>query len=335
MKIVRLLFAAMFVLPMASTNAQSPTYSIKSLMIGSTGGWDYLAVSPVKPWVYVSNGNKVNVIDKLTGDSVAVISNTPGIHGICFDVARQQGFTSNGRANTVTVFNLNDNRTKWQISVGKNPDAIIYEPFLKKIITCNGGGKNLSIIDPSSRKTVDSVAVGGKPEEAASDGHGKIYVNLEDKNQVAVVDLRTFKTINHWSLMGAEGPTGLAIDRKTHRLFVACEKILVVMNADNGKIIVKIPIGDGCDGVAFDESTRNIFTSNGEGTMSVIHEENAGTFKLIETVPTKRSARTIALDPATHAVYMSAADLEPLAPGEKGWPKIKAGSFQVLLLNKK
>jgi DNA-binding beta-propeller fold protein YncE len=257
------------------------------------------------------------------------------VHGICFDAANQQGFTSNGRANTVTVFNLNDNQPQWEILAGKIPDAIMYEPYLKKVVTCNGGGNNLSIIDPLMKKTIDSVAVGGRPEEAASDGQGKLYVNLEDKNQVAVVDLRTLKAVAHWSLGGGEGPTGLAIDKKTHRLFIGCEKLLVVMDAGNGKIITRIPIGDGCDGVAFDDSTKTIFTSNGEGNMSVIHEENAGTFKLIETVPTKQSARTIALDPATHAVYLPAADLEPLAMGEKGRPKIKAGSFQVLVFNKK
>ena len=169
---------------------------INSFHILSAGGWDYIEVGPVNNWLYVSHGTQVNILNKKTGDSVGVIENTTGVHGIAFDVANKKGFTSNGRINTVTVFDMNTNQVLAQIPTGQNPDAIFYEPFSKKIITCNGRSKNLSIIDPVQNKVVDSVDVGGKPETAVSDGNGKIFVNIEDKNEIVVIDTKTFSSID-------------------------------------------------------------------------------------------------------------------------------------------
>ncbi|MBL0180801.1 MAG: YncE family protein [Chitinophagaceae bacterium] len=319
-----------------TTNAQNPTglHITNSFHIASPGGWDYLAVGPVNDWLYVSHGAQVNILNKKTGDSVGVIENTTGVHGIAFDVADKKGFTSNGRLNNVTVFELSTNKILGQIPTGTNPDAIMYETFSKKIITCNGRSHNLSIIDPVKNTLIDSVDVGGKPETAVSDGAGKIFVNIEDKNEIVEIDAKTFKVLTHWSLSPAEGPTGLAYDVKTKRLFAGCDKLLVVMDATNGKIVDKLPIGDGCDGVAFDASVKNIYTSNGEGTMTVIHEDNANKFSVIENVTTKRGARTIALDEKSHMVYMPTAEFEAQEPGQKGRPKMKPGSFQVLVVGK-
>ena len=302
--------------------------------IASSGGWDYLAVGPVNDWLYVSHGAQVNILNKKTGDSVGVIENTTGVHGIAFDMADKKGFTSNGRLNNVTVFDLNTNKVIEQIPAGQNPDAIMYESFSKKIITCNGRGKNLSIIDPSQSKLIDSVDVGGKPETAVSDGAGKIFVNIEDKNEIVEIDAKTWKVLNHWSIAPAEGPTGLAYDNKTKRLFAGCDKLLVVLDAVTGKIIDKLTIGDGCDGVAFDAGSKNIYTSNGEGTMTVIHEDNADKFSVIENIPTKRGARTIALDNTSHLIYLPTAEFEEQDPNQKGRPKMKPGTFQVLVVGK-
>ena len=316
-------------------NAQTAFKITNTFHIASTGGWDYLAVSPINDWLYVSHGTQVNILNKTSGDSVGVIENTTGVHGIAFDMADKKGFTSNGRLNNVTVFDLYTNKALAQIATGINPDAIMYEPYSKKIITCNGRSKNLSIIDPEQNKLIDSVDVGGKPETAVSDGEGKLFVNIEDKNEIVVVDTKTFKVINHWSIAPGEGPTGLAIDKKTKRLFAGCEKLLVVMDATNGNIVDKITIGDGCDGVAFDEILNNIYTANGaDGTLSVIHEEAPSKFALVQTLATKKSARTITLDNKTHAVYLPAADLEAPEPGQKGRPRMKPGTFQVLVVNK-
>jgi YVTN family beta-propeller protein len=322
------LFAIISIPAFAQQN--KPFRVINTFHITSSGGWDYLAVSPLHDWLYVSHGTQVNVLDKKTGDSAGVIENTTGVHGIAFDVKSQKGYTSNGRLNTVTVFDMNTNKVITQIPTGANPDAIFYESYLKKIITCNGRGKNLGIIDPASDKVTDSVALNGKPETAVSDGAGKIFVNLEDKNQIAEIDAKSLKVLANWSLGGAEGPTGLAIDERTKRLFAGCDRLLAVLDAVTGKVIDTIPIGDGCDGVAFDPALKNIYTSNGEGTITVIHEDNADHFSVVQTVVTKRGARTIALDPKTHLLYLPTADFEPLAEGQKGRPKMIPGSFSVL-----
>ena len=320
----------------ATINAQNPTglHTINTFHIASPGGWDYLAIGPVNDWLYVSHGTQVNILNKKTGDSVGVIENTTGIHGIAFDVADKKGFTSNGRLNNVTVFDLNTNKILDHIPTGTNPDAIMYEPFSKKIITCNGRSKNLSIIDPINNKLIDSVDVGGKPETAVSDGVGKIFVNVEDKNEIVEIDMKTFKVINHWSLSPAEGPTGLEYDKTTKRLFAGCDKLLVVLDAETGKIVDKLPIGDGCDGVAFDADSKNIYTSNGEGTMTVIHEDNANKFSVLENIVTKRGARTIILDKKSHLIYLPTAEFEAQDPNQKGRPKIKPGTFQVLVVGK-
>lgn len=320
----------------ATINAQNPTglHTINTFHIASPGGWDYLAVGPVNDWLYVSHGTQVNILNTKTGDSVDVIENTTGVHGIAFNVAEKKGFTSNGRLNNVTVFDLNTNKILDHITTGTNPDAIMYESFSKKIITCNGRSKNLSIIDPVNNKLVDSVDVGGKPETAVSDGTGKIFVNIEDKNEIVAIDAKTFKVLNHWSLSPAEGPTGLEYDKTTKRLFAGCDNFLVVMDATNGKIVEKLPIGEGCDGVAFDAALKNIYTSNGEGTMTVIHEDNANKFTVLENVTTKKGARTITLDKQSHLIYMPTADFEAQEPGQKGRPKMKPGTFQVLVVGK-
>ena len=317
-------------------NAQTKTglHITNTFRIASAGGWDYLEVGPVNDWLYVSHGTQVNILNKKTGDSVGVIENTTGVHGIAFDVANGKGYTSNGRINTVTVFDMQTNKVLAQISVGQNPDAISYEPYSKKIITCNGRGKNLSIIDPQQNTVIDSVDVGGKPETAVSNGAGKLFVNVEDKNEIVVVDTKTFKVVNHWSIAPGEGPTGLAYDKNTNRLFAGCDKLLIVIDAINGTVIDKLPIGDGCDGVAFDAATNMIYTSNGEGTLTVIHEDYADRYTVVENIATKKYARTIALDKATHLIYLPTADLEKPDPAQKGRPKMIAGTFQVLVVGK-
>ncbi|MEP7254425.1 MAG: YncE family protein [Ferruginibacter sp.] len=336
MKKISIALTAIFFVFAGPAVAQQTTglQVIKTFHIASTGGWDYIAVGPVNDWLYVSHGTQVNVLNRTTGDSAGVIENTTGVHGIAFDVANKKGFTSNGRLNNVTVFDLNTNKVLAQIATGQNPDAIFYEPFSKKIITCNGRGKNLSIIDPVNNIVIDSVDVGGKPETAVSDGAGKIFVNVEDKNEIVEIDAKTFKVLNHWSIAPAEGPTGLEYDKATKRLFAGCDKVLVVLDASTGKVIATPAIGDGCDGVAFDADSKNIYTSNGEGTMTVIHEDNANKFTVLENVATKRGARTITLDKKSHLIYLPTAEFEAPDPNQKGRPKMKPGTFQVLVVGK-
>lgn len=320
-----------------SLQAQSDTFHVAKIFhIQSGGGWDYIAVGPGNNRLYVSHGIQVNILDKTTGDSVGVIENTTGVHGIAFDQANRKGYTSNGRLNNVTVFDLNSNKVLTQIATGENPDAILYEPFSKKIITCNGRSKDLSVIDPGENKVIATIPVGGKPETAVSNEAGKLFVNIEDKSEIAEVDMKTFTVTNHWSIAPGEEPSGLAFDKKTNRLFAGCgNKLLVIVDASTGKVIDKLPIGDGCDGVGFDAITKYIYSSNGEGTLSVIHEKTADKFEPVATVATKRGARTIAVDQFTHLIYLPTAEFESTNNASQGGrPKMIPGTFQVLVVGR-
>ncbi len=305
--------------------------------IASPGGWDYPVADPGSNKLYLSHGTQVNILDKETGDSLGIIENTTGVHGIAFVHSLGKGYTSNGRLNNVTVFDLATGNVLKQISTGKNPDWIFYETFSKKIITSNHSGGDLSVIDPVTDEVVATIpVVGNAVETIMSDNAGKIFVSAEDKSEIVVVDMKKLAVTDHWPLSPGEGPTGLAIDVETKRLFSGCDKLLIVMDATNGKIIDKLPIGDGCDGVAFDPETKMIFTANGEGTMTVIKEVSANKFKVIDNVTTKRGARTITIDEKTHTLYLPTGDYEPLPENApKGTrPKMVPGSFQVLVLKK-
>lgn len=308
---------------------------IKTFSVPSDGGWDYIQLNPENDELYVSHATQVNILNKTTGDSVGVIENTTGVHGIAFDPVRKLGFTSNGRLNNVTVFNTKNNEVILQIPTGKNPDAIAYEPFSKTIITCNGRSNDLTIIDPATLKVLHTIPLSGRPETAVSDDQGHFFINLEDKNSITVLDTRSFKITTTWPLTPGEGPAGLAIDKKTNRLFAGCDKMLVIMDAGTGKIIDTKTIGAGCDGVAFDEERNNIYSSNGEGTISLVHEKNKDHFNAPETIITKKGARTIVCDPKTHLLYLPTADYEAQAAGDKGRPKMKPGSFGVIVVGMK
>lgn len=308
---------------------------VNTFHIKSTGGWDYLSVNGQE--LYVSHGMQVNILNKTSGDSIGVILNTQGVHGIAFIPTSGKGYTSNGRANSVTVFNLKTHEVIKQIPVGQNPDAIYFDHFSGKIITCNGRSKDLSVIDPLMDTVIATVPVGGKPETLVSDESGKWFVNNEDKNSIEVVDAIKYTQVEHWPISPGEAPTGLAIDKQTHRLFAGCDnKMLVVVDSKTGKLVQHMPIGDGCDGVAFDPDLRLVFTSNGEGTMSILHEDSKGACESLATIPTAKGARTIALDAATHTLYLPTAAFEPMpADAKEGTrPKIVAGSFKVLVVRK-
>ncbi|MEO7800904.1 MAG: YncE family protein [Ginsengibacter sp.] len=331
MRKTKLFILAQFVLCVAAT-CQKPEHKIiKTFPVSGSGGWDYLAIN--KDRLYVSHSSQVNVLDKTTGDSLAVIDSTTGVHGIAFINELNKGFISDGRANAVTVFNLETNARQHNIPTGQNPDAIFYDSFSNRIYTCNGGSNDITVIDPVAETVVATITVGGKPETAVSDGAGKLFVNVEDKNEIVEVDLNMKKVTQRWSLNGAEGPTGLVLDRLNHRLFSSCEKTLVVMNSMNGKIVAKVPIGEGCDGDAFDDASKNIYTSNGEGTLTVIHQATPDKYTVVETITTKKGARTIALDSSTHQLYLPTSDFQK-ATSSTERPKLVPGTFQVLVIGK-
>lgn len=302
----------------------------KTFKIASGGGWDYISVNDHK--LYVSHATQVNILDESTGDSLGCIQNTTGVHGIAFIPQSGKGYISCGRLNSITVFDLKTNAVIKEIPVGQNPDAIFYDPYSGKIIICNGRSNSLSIVDPSNDMVSSTIALSGKPETAVSDEAGKIFVNIEDKNAISEIDIRSGKVLNTWSIAPGDGPTGLAIDIKTKRLFAGCDKLLVVLDASSGKIVNKLPIAAGCDGIAFDNEYKYVFASCGSGILSVAAEDEKGNCKIIDAVTSKKSARTITIDPLTHEVFLPAADLGTAAPGQR--PPVIPGTFQILVFSK-
>jgi len=300
--------------------------------INSSGGWDYITVDGAAKRVYVSHGTQVNVLST-AGDSIGVIPNTLGVHGIAIVTPLGKGFTSNGKANSVSVFDLKSLKVLAEIPVGQNPDAIFYDGFSKKIITCNGRSKDATIFDPATDKIVATVPLGDKPETAVSDGKGKIFVNGETTSTIIVIDASTFKVITRYKIDGGEEPSGLDIDRKTNRLFIGCggSKTMVIMDAANGKTVAKFPIGD-TDGLVFDSALKTAYASNVEGFITAVRELSADKFEFVENISTETSARTIGIDLTTHHLFLPAAKTEPNPAG--GRPKQIPGTFHVIEVGK-
>ena len=312
---------------------------LRTIPVGGSGGWDYIAVNNELNRIYVSHASKVDILDKGSGKFIDSISGTSGVHGIAFATPFGKGYTSNGRINTLTVFDLKTNAVLKKIDVGKNPDAIMFDYFTKKIFVCNGRSNDGTVVDPATDAVVATIPLDGKPEMAVSDGNGKLFVNIETTNEIAVVDMKAYKVIARWKLGKGEEPTGLAFDKKNKRLFAGCgNKLLIVLNAENGKLVGEYPIGSGCDGVAFDAETNLIFTSNGDGTMSIIQQKNADKYEALAPVTTKPGARTIVLDPVTHHLFLPTAEYgeAPAATKENPHPRppVKPGTFQVLEIGK-
>ena len=312
-------------------STQSSYKVVNQIHLEGDGGWDYLSVDEAAGRLYVSHSTMALVVDLKTGKQIGKIADTNGIHGIAIAPSLNKGFTSNGRDNSVTVFDLKTLEITGKIAVtGKNPDAILFDTFSGKLFTFNGGSSNASVIDPAQSKEIGTIQLDGKPEFPQTDGKGKIYVNIEDKSEISVINPNTMKVEKSWSIAPGEEPSGLALDNETHRLFSVCgNKLMVVSDAEAGKVITTLPIGDGCDGVAFDPATKRAFSSNGEGNMTVVQEEPKDQYKVIETVPTQKGARTITIDKTTHHLYLSTAEFGAPVEGQRR-PPMKPGTFMVL-----
>jgi len=314
--------------------AGSGYHVIKTVPVGGDGGWDYVYVDSAARRVYVSRGTHVVVLD---ADSYAVVGDIPdtqGVHGIAIASDLGRGFTSNGRANTVTVFDLKTLKAISTVQTDANPDAILYEPVTKRVFTFNGRGKNATAINAADSTVAGTIPLNGKPEFAAADGKGGVYVNNEDTSDLYHVDAQSLKELHHWPLAPCKSPSGLAIDVANHRLFSVCdEKVMAIVNADTGKVVATPAICEGPDAAGFDPSTGYAFASCGDGNLTVIHEDSPDKFTVVENVPTKRSARTMGLDLKTHNIFLPAADFDPPAPGERRG-KMKPGSFVIVVVGK-
>lgn len=307
---------------------------IKKTTIGGEGGWDYLLADADAGRLYVSHGTQVEVLDLKSHEKIGVLSPTPGIHGIAVVPGTTVGYTTNGRPNTATLFDTKTLKPVKEIPTGKKPDAILYDAFSKRVFIFNNEGNSATVLEAATGNVVGTVELGGAPEAAVTDDHGLIFVNLEDKNEVAVFDARSLVVKHHWSLGTGEEPTGLAFDKAHHRLFSTCQKIMVVMDSQTGKVLAQVPTGSGTDGAVFDTSTGAAISSNGEGSLTVVKEVKPNQFEAVQTVTTQRGARTITIDPKSHHVFVITAEYGP-APAAttenpRPRPAVLPGTFAVL-----
>ena len=303
---------AFFILSCKLFAAPAPTggYSVvKKISIAGTGSWDYLMVDEAARRLYVSHGTQVEVIDI---DALTVVGNvpkTPGVHGVAIAPEFGRGFVSDGQANAVTIFDLKTLKPIADVPTGQKPDAIIYDPATSRVFAFNGESKSATAIDAASGKVAGTVDLQGGPEYAAADGSGFVYNNLEDESLVLKINSRELKVEQRWPTAPCSSPSSMAMDRANRRLFVGCRsKVMAVLDVDTGKVITTLPIGDHVDATAFDAATKLIFNSNGEGTVTVIHEDSPDKYSIVETVKTAPRAKTMALDPKTHRLFLSTAE---------------------------
>jgi len=327
-------FTGAFLLAVSAAPGASGYKVIKTVPISGEGGWDYVTVDSDARRVYVSHATQVVVLDADSYEVVGSIPDTQGVHGIAIASDLGRGFTSNGRTNTASIFDLKTLKTIGTVNTGANPDAIVYDSGTKRVFTLNGRSKDATAINAADGTVAGTLALGGKPEFAVADGKGSIYVNIEDTSELVQFDPQKLTVTHRWPQKPCQEASGLAIDRKNRRLFSGCDnKMMAVMDADSGKVVATPPIGEAVDANGFDPATQLAFASNGDGTLTVVHEDSPDKFTVVENVPTKKSSRTMALDLKTHNIFLPAADFDPPAPGERRG-KMKPGSFVLLVLGK-
>jgi DNA-binding beta-propeller fold protein YncE len=312
---------------------------INTFKIGGEGGWDYLTLDSNSRNFYISRGTHVIVMNADAGTVEGDIPDTPGVHGIALAPDLGRGFVSNGREGTVTIFDLKSLKLISKVKAGENPDAILYDPFTKRVFTFNGRSHDSTAIDATSGSVLATIKLDGKPEFAVSDGDGRIFVNIEDKSELTELDPAQLQVKSTWPLAPCQGPSGLAIDSKNHRLFSGCgNEMMAVVDADTGKVITTLPIGKGVDATAFDPDNNLAFASCGDGHLTVIKEESKDKFTATENVSTQEGARTMALDAKTHNVYLVTAKFgpptAPTAAQPHPWHSIVPDTFTVLVVGK-
>jgi hypothetical protein len=320
----------------AAAPAPGPSgyHVVKTVAIPGDEGWDYLTVDAAARRVYISHGSHVVVMNADTYAVEGDVPDTQGVHGIALAPDLERGFISAGRANTAVIFDIKSLKTLGTVKTDANPDAIVYDSVTKRVFTLNGRGQNTTAINGADGSVAGTLALGGKPEFAVADGKGSIFVNIEDKNELVEFDAQKITETHRWPLAPCKSPSGLAMDLKNRRLFAVCdEKVMAVVNADTGKVVATPAICDGPDAAGFDPATGYAFASCGDGNLTVIHEDSADKFSVVENVPTKRSARTMGLDLKTHTIFLPSAEFDAPAAGERRG-KMKPGSFGIVVVSK-
>ncbi len=310
---------------------------LSGIPIGGEGGWDILTIDPTVNRLYLSHATKVVVVDLGKNSVIGEITGTPGVHAFVAVPALQRGFSSNGKEAKASVVDLKTLKTISQIDTGANPDAMVYEPNRRELYVFNHTGNSCTVIDPKSASVITTIQLGGSPEFAAVDkAAGRIYCNIEDKSEVAVIDTSTHEVIARWPLAPGEEPSGIALDTTHHRLFSGCHnKMMVMLDTESGKVVGSVPIGAGVDGCAFDDATQLAFASCGDGTTTIAREQAPNKLAMVQILKTERGARTMALDPETHRIYLPTAQFQPPpspSPGSSpGRPSVVPNTLKLLV----
>jgi len=332
MPMKKILLPVLFSLTVAVCRADGPYHFIKEIPVGGDGGWDYCSVDSAGQRLYVSHGSEVVVIDLARDQVVGVITNTPGVHGLAPAPELERGFVSCGGENKAAIVDLKTLQTLSKVDTGQNPDGMLYEPGQREAYMFNGHSQSATVIDAKAGKVVATVPLGGKPEFAQADSKaGRVYDNLEDKSEVVVIDTRTHAVVNRWPIAPGEEASGMAMDAANHRLFLGCgNKLMVMMDNTSGKVVASVPIGQGVDACAFDPGTGLAFSSCGDGTVTIAHEDTPDKLTVVQTLETQRGSRTMTIDPGTHRIYLAAAKFDAPAEGQRRG-RMVPGSFKILV----
>jgi DNA-binding beta-propeller fold protein YncE len=337
MKVMFKSTAACLLLLAASSTYGAEYKLLKTLPIGGDGFWDYVYADAGSRKLFISHGTHVTVLDMDTEKVVGDIPDTPGVHGIAVAPKENRGFITDGRANRVDVFDLKTLKKTGSVPAGTNPDAVAYDPISNRVFAFNGRSQDATAIGAGTGKADGTIPLGGKPETGVPDGLGRIYVNIEDKSEIAEIDTMQLTVTRRFKVEGCEEPSGLAIDASHHRLFVGCDnKVMAVVDPRTGKTLAALPIGEGVDACAFDPGTGFAFASTGDGHMTIVKENLPGKFGVVETVDTATGARTMAVDTRTHRAFLPTAQFGAAPAATAGnphpWPSIVPGSFVILVV---
>jgi DNA-binding beta-propeller fold protein YncE len=327
----------------SSVLAQAPvdsTYRVAhDITLGGDGRWDCVTFDTVYHRLFIARQTRVMVVDPDSGKLLGEIPGLDGAHDVALAYPAGHGFATSGRDSTVTMFDLRTLRVLGRTRAGDDADAILYDPVSRRVVSFNGDANTAGVIDPGSGRLLATIALGGKPEFGVAGGNGRLFANLVDSAQVVEIDPKGNRVLRHWPLAPCEGPTGLAIDLAHHLLFSGCRnQIMAISNYQEGRLVAQVPIGGGVDGAAFDPSSQLAFTSNGDGTLTVVHEDSPTRFRVVATVDTRRGARTMALDGRTHRIYTVTAAFgpTPAATAEEPHPRpsLVPGTFALLVLER-
>jgi DNA-binding beta-propeller fold protein YncE len=331
---ISMVLLALVVLALTASAQQgaSSYHLAKTVKLAGPGGWDYLAIDPENRKLFISRDSHVVVLNADTGAEIGDIAGTKGVHGVAIAAEVGHGFTSNGRSDSATMFDLKTLKPIGQVATGKEPDAIVYDPASHLVFTMNGESKDGTAIDAATGRVRGTVSLPGSPEFAVADGHGAVFVNIKDKSEVARIDAKNLKVTNEWRLAPCEKPSGMAMDVDSARLFVACDNNMTgVVDANSGKVVTTVSTGEGADAIRFDPETHLVFSPNSDSqTLTIIHEDSADKYTVVENVKTGEGARTMELDPKTHNLYLVTAKMVPADP----WPKPAPGSVKLLIFSK-